>query len=61
VICQQDLKDILLNENWAEVVSQLVNEQIGPPILVTPVVIYVAKTGVEAFCQPLEYQINRDG
>ncbi len=60
VICQQDLKNDLLNDNWTKVVSHLVKEQICPPILVTPVVIYVAKTGVEAFCQPLEYQINRD-
>lgn len=60
MICQKDLKDYLLNENWSEVVRHLLEAQISPPILVTPVVIYISKTGVETFCQPLEYQIHQD-
>jgi len=61
VICQQDLKGELIEGNWGQVVSHLLEAQICPPILVTPIVIYVAKTGVKEFCQPLEYQINRSG
>lgn len=60
IICQKDVKEYLLKEQWSELVSHLLEAQICPPILVTPVVIYIFKTGVETFCQPLDYQINRD-
>lgn len=61
VICQKDLKDSLLTGNWAKGFGELLEANICPPILLAPVVIYVCKTGVKDFCEPLEYQINRDG
>ena len=59
-ICQKDLKDCLLTGNWAKGFGELSKANICPPILLTPAIIYVWKTGVETFCEPLEYQIHRD-
>lgn len=60
VICAQDIKNYLLTDNWAEGFGALLKANICPPTLVTPMLIYVWKTGVENFCEPLAYQINRD-
>lgn len=60
VICAKGVKNNLLTDNWAEGFGELLKANICPPILVAPVLIYVGKTGVENFCEPLQYQISRD-
>ncbi len=60
VICAKGVKNNLLTDNWAEGFGELLKANICPPILVTPVLIYVWKTGVENFCEPLAYKISRD-
>ncbi len=50
VFCQAEFKQDLLNGNVSGVVAHLATTGICPPLLVTPVVIYVYKTGVNQVC-----------
>ncbi len=52
-ICAQDFEQELLKGNLILVIDSLIKSKICPPILVTPVVIYVLKEGVSEFCQPI--------
>lgn len=56
-ICQQELKENLLNGKLAAVVESLTESRICPPILVAPVLMYVMKQGVNAFCEPLNLKL----
>lgn len=56
-ICEQQFREDLLNGNCASVVEYLETTKLCPRLLVTPVVLYALKTGVNDFCQPLEYKI----
>lgn len=54
-ICQQELRQDLLNNRLATTVEYLLYSDLCPRILVTPVVIYVVKQGISNFCEPLNY------
>jgi hypothetical protein len=56
-ICEQEFREDLLNGNCTAAVEYLVSTKLCPELLVTPVVIYVMKTGVKDFCEPLEYKL----
>ena len=51
VICDENFKDDLLAGLVAGTVEVLLNSALIPPGLVTPVVIYVVKKGVDNFCK----------
>jgi hypothetical protein len=51
--CQEQLN----NNQLEEVFASLVKEEICPVILITPVMLYVIKQGVEGFCEPLKFKI----
>lgn len=36
----------------------MLEKKICPPLLVTPVIIYVIKQGIDQFCEPLSYQLT---
>lgn len=52
--CQSQLK----NNQLEEVFAFLMQEKICPVILITPVMLYVLKQGVDDFCEPLKLKIN---
>lgn len=54
VICQAEFKNALENGNFALVVGHLRETKLCPALLVTPVLMYVVKQGVNEFCQPLD-------
>ncbi len=54
VICQEEYRNALVTGNFAPIVGQLVATRLCPALLVTPVLIYVAKQGVNSFCEPLD-------
>lgn len=56
-ICQAEFREDLLNGNCAAAVEHLASTKLCPALLVTPVVLYAMKTGVNDFCQPLEYKL----
>lgn len=56
-ICEKELREDLANGQLKAAVGSLVEEKICPEILATPVVIYVFKSGVKDFCEPLDYQL----
>ncbi len=56
-ICQAELQQDLSQEKLATTVGHLLNAGICPKILVTPVVIYVMKQGIDEFCKPLSFKI----
>ena len=57
-ICQEQFKEDLLAGKLAALVGYLLDKRICPAILATPVVIYVAKQGVNEFCEPLSFQLH---
>lgn len=56
-LCQTGLKETLQAGSVANAISLLAQETTIPAILATPVVLYVAKTGPEDFCRPLQEKI----
>ncbi len=56
-ICQEELKEELLNHRLQATVAHLKSTKLCPEILTVLVVIYVIKTGVKDFCAPLDYQL----
>ncbi len=38
-------------------VEYLIAENQCPALLITPIVIYAVKTGINDFCEPLEYKL----
>jgi hypothetical protein len=56
-VCQADLKADLLQNKLSTTVDYLRQEKICPVILITPIVIYVIKQGVNEFCAPLSFQL----
>ena len=54
-ICQPQFTKDLLNNQLASTVEYLLNSELCPRILVTPVVIYAVKQGISDFCEPLSY------
>lgn len=54
VICQGELRQALLGGNFAPIVEQLTATKLCPRLLVTPVLMYVVKQGIDEFCEPLD-------
>lgn len=58
VICQAELKDNFATELTGNTLLALTEHTTLPLKLATPVAIYVIKTGIQAFCEPLEEKIR---
>ncbi|NJS12557.1 MAG: hypothetical protein HC789_20360 [Microcoleus sp. CSU_2_2] len=56
-ICRSELKADLTNGRLNTAFADLVAAKVCPEILITSVIIYVYKTGVNDFCEPLDYQL----
>lgn len=56
VICQKEFRQDLLNGSYAPMVRYLAETPLLPPILATPVLMYVVRQGVNDFCAPLDAQ-----
>jgi hypothetical protein len=56
-ICRSEVKEELTNRRLNTAFGDLVAAKICPEILITPVIIYVYKTGVNDFCEPLDYKL----
>ena len=56
-ICQEVLRENLLNGNYNKAAIALAEMKIIPAVLVTPVLMYVLQQGMEDFCQPLELKL----
>jgi hypothetical protein len=59
-ICEQNLRADLEDNYLATTIKYLFEKKICPPLLITPIVIYVVKQGVNDFCMPLTYQITSE-
>ncbi|MEG4426756.1 MULTISPECIES: hypothetical protein [unclassified Microcoleus] len=56
-ICKSEIKEELTNGRLNAAFGDLVAAKVCPEILITAVIIYVFKTGVDDFCEPLEYKL----
>lgn len=56
-ICQKELKENLLNGKLAAVVESLIQSRVCPQLLIAPVLMYVMKQGLDAFCEPLSFKL----
>jgi len=56
VICQKEFRQDLLEGSYSSVFRYLLETPLLPNILVAPVLMYVARKGVENFCEPLDSQ-----
>ncbi|MDY7022146.1 MAG: hypothetical protein SWJ54_12430 [Cyanobacteriota bacterium] len=57
-ICDRAYREDMLQGNISKMVGYLIEQNVCPQLLVTPVVIYATKTGISQFCEPLEYQLS---
>lgn len=56
ILCQDPCQSYFQQGQLTGVVTTLKAAQVCPSLLVTPVVLYVLKSGVESFCDPLNYK-----
>ncbi|NJR38973.1 MAG: hypothetical protein HC781_09230 [Leptolyngbyaceae cyanobacterium CSU_1_4] len=56
-LCSGELKENLLAGSVREAVRSLSTDTMLPSALATPIALYVLKTGVETFCQPLQEKL----
>ena len=56
-LCNKDLRGELIEGNITPMVEYLIAENQCPALLITPIVIYAVKTGINDFCEPLEYKL----
>ena len=56
-ICKSEIKEELINGRLNAAFGDLLAAKVCPDILITAVIIYVFKTGVNEFCEPLEYKL----
>jgi hypothetical protein len=56
VICQKEFRGDLLNGTYAPMLRYLAETPLLPPILATPVLMYVVSQGINHFCEPLDSQ-----
>lgn len=57
-ICEENFRSDLAENKIFPVISYLLESKLCPPLLVTPVVIYVLKLGIDDFCEPLNFKLN---
>jgi hypothetical protein len=56
-ICKSEAKQELIDGRLNAAFGDLVVAKVCPEILITAVIIYVFKTGVNEFCEPLDYKL----
>ena len=56
-ICQSPVREAIHNQQLTSAIAFLIEEKICPSLLLTPVLLYVLKVGLEEFCQPLTEKI----
>jgi hypothetical protein len=56
-ICKSEFKEDLIDGRLNATFGDLVAAKVCPEILVATVIIYVFKTGVNEFCEPLDYKL----
>jgi hypothetical protein len=56
-LCEPDMQQQLSAGNVGSVVRSLSVDTMLPSALVTPIVLYVLKTGVAPFCEPLQEKL----
>lgn len=56
-ICQSPAREALENQQLTPAIAFLIEEKICPSLLLTPVILYVLKVGLEDFCAPLAEKI----
>lgn len=56
-LCEKELRDEVTQGNIASMVELLKKENECPELLITPIVLYAFKTGINEFCEPLEYKL----
>lgn len=54
VICKEEFRNSLVAEDFTLVAGHLVATKFCPALLVTPVLMYAAKQGINNFCEPLD-------
>ncbi|MGL5508341.1 MAG: hypothetical protein ACRC2J_04325 [Microcoleaceae cyanobacterium] len=54
-LCQDNLRDDIKQNNLNIVMDGLIAQKICPVLLISPILIYVIKIGVDDFCEPLQY------
>ena len=57
IVCEKDAKEELAKGQLKVALESLIEAKLCPEILATPVAIYAMKTGVEIFCEPLDYKL----
>jgi hypothetical protein len=57
VLCQAELKENFAAGSLQAVMRSLAQETDLSPVLATPVIIYILKTGVDDFCKPLQEKL----
>ena len=56
-ICEQNLRADLEDNYIETTIDYLYQKKVCPPLLITPIVIYVVKVGINQFCEPLTYKL----
>jgi hypothetical protein len=56
-LCQVGIKEAIQAGTVGSAISLLAQETTIPAVLATPVVLYVAKAGIEDFCKPLQEKL----
>lgn len=56
-ICQEDVRENLLNGNMATALKHLIDAKVCHELLAATVVIYVNEIGVKDFCAPLNLKL----
>ncbi|WP_330202989.1 hypothetical protein [Cyanobacterium sp. Dongsha4] len=59
-ICEVSFRSDLEDNYIENAVKYLLEKKICPPLLITPLLIYVVKNGIEQFCEPLSYKLGND-
>ncbi len=57
-ICNQDFRVDLRQNKIFPLLQYLLETKVCPSLLVTPVVIYALKQGIDDFCEPLTYKLR---
>lgn len=56
-ICQSPAREAILDQQLGPAIAFLIEATILPPLLLTPIILYVMKVGLGEFCEPLNEKI----
>lgn len=59
-ICEENLRSDLEDNYIQTTIDFLYQKKICPPLLITPIVIYVVNEGINDFCEPLTYKVTTE-